>query len=821
MNQRYEAKEPLAAGGRGEVLRGWDHQLGREVAIKRVRREAGNDSVATLEALVSEARTLSTVQHLNVVTIYDTGKNDDGAFIVMELVKGETLEDIVARGALTEKDFASLAEQTLDGLSAAHQAGVIHLDLKPQNLMLTWLPSGGFQVKILDFGLAIAARQPVTQAMDQEGAIYGSIYFMAPEQFERGAVDARTDLYALGCVCYYALTRRYPFGGELGLQVMTSHLHHKRISLEKLRPDLSAFVATWVEWLMSRQMEDRPATTQEALAAFREKRLPKKEAAVLVQAVPIKVDAEATKVKRTLAVDVLGADQGKIKVKAGDRRQAPLTVKGAGLGQRASTTTTVGRWSRYTIPVLALLTVIAGVWFYLKKRQGQVRLQRFAELAQADALAADGRDARLLLEFAKDEAASPAACLALSRMADSAEVNGYILAAARESKGQIPTVNLMNVLMMREINGGLDLGLARLKEADQQVAKAAWRLVGALGGTSLLPELLERSETLNSDLEPFAEAALAGIIQRAEDAEAAAAPVVNAYQSGLGTGRYRALLVRVLGQSGAKEAFSKLSGAIQSGTVEVRRAAISALALWPSNEPLDLLTSRFEMEEDASARLMILRAAMTLVVQPGDQSGEQLLVLARRLIAAAKERREKDQAAAVAARVEVPATVDLLSALAASEPERAGSLLALSKRVEAALAKVCKMEAGVVTLKADKALLQVGSLEEREGSLSGWSSAGDTAGWLVELPETGRYQVRVNQSQTDGAAVIYEVLVASERLVTQSVLTNAETVEFKAYELGEVEIRKAGHHRLILKVRQMPLGAGDFRVRELVLKKLP
>jgi hypothetical protein len=100
---------------------------------------------------------------------------------------------------------------------------------------------------------------------------------------------------------------------------------------------------------------------------------------------------------------------------------------------------------------------------------------------------------------------------------------------------------------------------------------------------------------------------------------------------------------------------------------------------------------------------------------------------------------------------------------------------------EAALAKVCKTEAGVVTLRADKALLQVGSLEEREGSLSGWSSAGDTAGWLVELPEMGRYQVRVKQSQTEGAAVIYEVQVASERLVTQSVLTNAETVEFKAY----------------------------------------
>lgn len=827
MNQRYEAKEPLAAGGRGEVLRGWDHQLGREVAIKRVRREVGNDDAVTLEALVTEARTLSTVQHPNVVTVYDTGKNDDGAFIVMELVKGETLEDIVARGALMEKDFESLVEQTLDGLLAAHQAGVIHLDLKPQNLMLTWLPSGGFQVKILDFGLAIAARQPVTQTMDQEGAIYGSIYFMAPEQFERRAVDARTDLYALGCVCYYALTQRYPFGGELGLQVVTSHLHHKRISLEKLRPDLSAFVASWVEWLMSRRMEDRPATTQEALTAFREKRLPKKEAGVRVKAVPVNVDDEATKVKRTLAVDVLGADQGKIKVKekvkvkAEDRRQAPLKGKSAGLGQRVSTTTTVGRWSRYTIPVLALLTVIAGVWFHLKKRQGQVRLQRFVELAQSDVLAADQRDARLLLEFAKDEAASPAACLALSRMADSPAVNGLILAAAREAKGQIPTVNLMNVVMMREIKGGLELGLVRLKEADQQVAKAAWRLVGAMGGTSLLPDLLERCETLNADLEPFAEAALTGIIQRAEDSEAAAAPVVNAYQSGLGTGRYRALLVRVLGQSGSQEAFSKLSGAIQSGTVEVRRAAISALALWPSNEPLDLLTRRFEGEEDASARLMILRAAMTLVGQPGEKSGEELLVLARRLIAAAKERREKDQAAAVAARVEVPATVELLSALAASEPERSGALMALSKRVEVALAKVCKAEGGVATLKADKALIQAGSIEVREGSLSGWSSAGDAASWLVELPEPGRYEVRVNQSQTVGATLIYEVRIASERLVTQSVLTRDEKAEFKAYELGGAEIRRAGHHRLLLRVRQMPLGDVDFQVHELMLKKLP
>jgi serine/threonine protein kinase len=280
MNTRYQAKEPLASGGRGAVLRGWDSQLGREVAIKRVRRDVEGHNGSMIEDLMREAMTLSTVQHPNVVTVYDVGSDDEGAFIVMELVKGETLETIVERGALTEGDFRSLVEQTLDGLLAAHQVGVIHLDLKPQNLMLTWLPGGGFQVKILDFGLAMATRQPVEPEMDDEGAIFGSIYFMAPEQFERVPVDVRTDLYALGCTFYFALTQRYPFDGELGLQVLTSHLQHHRVELGRLRLDLPAFVTGWVEWLMSRQPEDRPESCGVALMAFRNQRMPEKVARV-------------------------------------------------------------------------------------------------------------------------------------------------------------------------------------------------------------------------------------------------------------------------------------------------------------------------------------------------------------------------------------------------------------------------------------------------------------------------------------------------------------------------------------------------------------
>lgn len=821
MNQRYEAKEPLATGGRGEVLRGWDHHLGREVAIKRVRRVTGSESEATLEELVREARALSTVQHPNVVTVYDAGEDSEGAFIVMELVKGETLEDIVERGALTEQDFSSLVEQTLDGLMAAHQAGVIHLDLKPQNLMLTWLPGGGFQVKILDFGLAVAARQPVEQEMDQEGAIYGSIYFMAPEQFEREQVDARTDLYALGCIFYHALTQRYPFGGELGAQVMTAHLYHKRVALERLRPDLTPFVLAWVEWLISRNKADRPATSREALAAFRQRRLPEKKALVVAVAEPVAAVSESAKLRRVSVVEKLGTDQGKIEVRSGARSPRAAPAGMSALTRQGPATAAVGKVSRYTIPVLALLTVLAGVWFFLKKRQGEVRLQRFAELVQSETPAGDGKDARLLIEFAKDENTSPAACLALARMAGGAEINGVILSAAKEAKGRILTVNLLKVVTLREINGGLDLGLARLADADLEVAKAAWGVVAGMGGVALLPDLLERCETLPQELEPFAEAALTGIIQRAEDADAASAPVVNAYHSGLGEGRYRALLVRVLGQSGAKDAFAKLSSAIQSGTVEVRRAAISALALWPGNEPLELLAGRFEKEDDAAARLMILRAAVPLVMQPGVMSGEELLVQARRLTAAAKDRREKDQAAAVVARVECPGTLELLSELAASEPERSGSLTAFADRLKEKLEKACRVDSGAALLAAEKAVFSAGQLEAQDGAITGWASAGDAAAWLVEVPEPGRYQVRVSQSQKDGAPVVYDVMIAADRLATKSVLTGGDKAEFKAFELGTVEISRAGHHRLTLKIRQMPPDAGEFRVREVALKKLP
>jgi hypothetical protein len=398
-------------------------------------------------------------------------------------------------------------------------------------------------------------------------------------------------------------------------------------------------------------------------------------------------------------------------------------------------------------------------------------------------------------------------------------VNGPILIAAKAAQGRIPTVNLLNVLALREINGGLEWAITRLGDADQEVAKAAWGVVGVMGTTAQIPSLLERCETLPQELDRFAESALVGIVQRADDPNVAIAPVANAYQSGFGEARFRAMLVRVLGQSGGKDALDQLARAMQSGTVEVRRAAVSALSLWPTNEPLELLASRFVVEDDAAARLMILRAGMALVMQPGKMSQEDMLVQVKRMVEGSKDRREKDQATAVVARVETPATLELLGELATKEPERAASIKGMAKRLAEVLEKVCGVKEGELVLSADRASFVPGRIEVKAGVLSGLADRGDSVGWLVKVDEAGRYGLQVNQAQQAEGAVVYDVLFAGQKLATKSVSTGGDKATFKAFEIGKVEVTQPGHYRVILKVRQMPIGGADFLLKELKLKR--
>jgi serine/threonine protein kinase len=274
MNKRYELLSPIAKGGLGFVFRARDTQLGREVAIKRILADKLGGCGTAVDDLIREARKQLVLQHPNIVAVYDYGVDAEGGFIVMELARGETLEDVIMRGALTVDDFDDLVRQTLAGMSAVHAKGLLHLDLKPGNLMIHRLPDGHLEVKILDFGLAKSTPQESGQDPPPCNGLLGSVHFMAPEQFERAALDARTDIYALGCLFYYALTQKYPFDGETKPQVMVAHLHPRTQPLGKLRPDLPARTVKWVEWLINRIPTHRPASVIKALRVYEEGAVP-------------------------------------------------------------------------------------------------------------------------------------------------------------------------------------------------------------------------------------------------------------------------------------------------------------------------------------------------------------------------------------------------------------------------------------------------------------------------------------------------------------------------------------------------------------------
>jgi len=263
--ERYEIKRKLGQGGLGAVFEGYDHQLQRKVAIKRLLTE-GDNTQEEVDDLMRECHSLSALNSPNIVSLFDIGQDEDGPFVVMELLDGETLEELISRAPLIESDFISVAEQCLEGLLAAHDAHLLHRDLKPCNIMITWLPSGRMQLKLLDFGLAKFALEPSIQTIAHGNSLFGSIYFMAPEQFEQHPLDARTDLYSMGAVFYYSLTGEYPFNGESVAQVMASHLQGHYKDLREYRPDLPEGLCNWIMEMMSRDPEKRPASCEEALS---------------------------------------------------------------------------------------------------------------------------------------------------------------------------------------------------------------------------------------------------------------------------------------------------------------------------------------------------------------------------------------------------------------------------------------------------------------------------------------------------------------------------------------------------------------------------
>ncbi len=263
---RFEIKELIGSGGLGDVFRAWDHHLNRAVAVKRVRMQVMQDDRKLVEQTWREAMTTACLQHPNIVTIFDYGIDAEGAFVVMELIVGETLELVIERGPLQYDDFLRFARQTLEAIIAAHALGLIHRDLKPGNFMIARASAASlFQVKILDFGLAKYLDCPQPQSIDHFNSLMGSVHYMAPEQFQRLPMDHRTDIYSLGCIFYEAITGHPAFDGENISELIDAHLKKVPYSMKLLRRDITPRLERWISRMLEKDPARRPPTATEAL----------------------------------------------------------------------------------------------------------------------------------------------------------------------------------------------------------------------------------------------------------------------------------------------------------------------------------------------------------------------------------------------------------------------------------------------------------------------------------------------------------------------------------------------------------------------------
>jgi len=270
----YEILAPLGEGGMGKVYKARDTRLDRLVAIKLLQADIA-DRPEVKERFEREARTVASLNHPHICTLYDVGHLDNVDFLVMEYLEGETLAQRLESGPLSLAEVLRCATEIADALEKAHSKGVIHRDLKPGNIMLTSTGS-----KLLDFGLAKLRREadpfallsgvPVAaETISTAGAVLGTLPYMAPEQLESREVDARTDIFAFGTVVYEMVTGKKAFEGKAGATVIAAILKETPPPPSQSNPQVPAELERIVMKMMAKDPDERYATAADVLSDLR------------------------------------------------------------------------------------------------------------------------------------------------------------------------------------------------------------------------------------------------------------------------------------------------------------------------------------------------------------------------------------------------------------------------------------------------------------------------------------------------------------------------------------------------------------------------
>lgn len=667
--ERYEIRGKIGQGGVGAVYRAYDTQLRREVAIKRVLADEGyEDADVATRNLLKEATALSSVQHPHICTVYDAGMDKEGPYVVMELINGKTLDEMVERGTLTYDDFREVAIQSQEAMIAAQDLDLVHRDLKPSNVMVCWLPSGRFQVKLVDFGLAKFSAKPSLQTIDHGDAVFGSIFFMAPEQFERTPLDRRTDMYSLGAMYYYSLAGTYPFNGDSAPQVMASHLQNSVQPLHELRPDLPQWVCDWVMWHIARNMDDRPESARVALEKFLSDEAGATQGgatAALRTGPQLIIPATSPQANRPAAqqsntVNTQTAPQsisppggGKVLTAAQAVRPAAVTggtavqparpqvtpspaISTAPQAVTAAAAQTLNETPEQQVPLqagadkkkkliiggAAGIIVLGGILITLLASGGEN--EKFNDLVAqvTDKTARDlpttEEEFNILIKALSDPSISHTAIF-------------HRLYIAQASGNYSPDQILVDLLYSKKLQ---DLDLQNLvicigKRGDKEAVKATleyatnnpsdpstkYAIDAAskyLGEAAFSNYLTILSESDDAAIKASAESAIKTSISNSRRKGPLADQLLGAYDASVSTD-YKLAMTRLLGATGNGKAQTKLEKSLKSREPQERIAAATAFADWPNDEPFNALIDAYEEEDNAGVRDKIFKSALSLL----------------------------------------------------------------------------------------------------------------------------------------------------------------------------------------------------------------
>jgi serine/threonine protein kinase len=273
---RYEIRSKIGEGGMGEVYLAQDTRLDRKVALKILPADVASDP-GRMHRFVQEAKAASGLNHPNIITIYEIDETDARHFIAMEFVEGETLRERMDAGPLKLSETVKIATQTASALAAAHNAGIIHRDIKPDNIMIR---RDGI-IKVLDFGLAklverlpsefVDTEAPTSIALKSEpGSVIGTAIYMSPEQARGVPVDSRTDIFSLGVVIYEMVARCLPFKGADTIEILASILSDKEpLPIARYAPDAPPDLERIVEKTLAKERDERYQSAKELVIDLR------------------------------------------------------------------------------------------------------------------------------------------------------------------------------------------------------------------------------------------------------------------------------------------------------------------------------------------------------------------------------------------------------------------------------------------------------------------------------------------------------------------------------------------------------------------------